>query len=157
MNRSLVRLNSIARIPALVRRTASAAAGDTDAKPKPQEASVAVFSGIQPTGIPHLGNYLGALRQWAEIQKTSPPSASLTFCIVDLHAITQPQWAFGLRQRKVEMLAMMLAIGLDPRRCTIFEQSRVPAHSELMWVLACMASMGKLSRMTQWKVRVLYN
>lgn len=115
--------------------------------------NVSVFSGIQPTGIPHLGNYLGALRQWVGIQDKSPESARLIFCIVDLHAITQPQEADQLRERKMEMLAALLAVGLDPRRCTIFEQSRVPAHSELMWILSCVASMGRLNRMTQWKVR----
>jgi tryptophanyl-tRNA synthetase len=102
--------------------------------------------------VPHLGNYLGALRQWAEIQRSSPESAALTFCIVDLHAITQTQRVSELRQRKRELLATLLAVGLDPRRCTIFEQSKVPAHSELMWILSCVASMGRLSRMTQWKV-----
>lgn len=115
--------------------------------------NISVFSGIQPTGIPHLGNYLGALRQWVGIQDKSPESTRLIFCIVDLHAITQPQEAEQLRERKMEMLATLLAIGLDPRRCTIFEQSRVPAHSELMWILSCVAPMGRLNRMTQWKVR----
>ncbi|PUU82253.1 hypothetical protein B9Z19DRAFT_1018056 [Tuber borchii] len=116
--------------------------------------SISVFSGIQPTGIPHLGNYLGALRQWVGIQDKSPESARLIFCIVDLHAITQPQEAEQLRERKMEMLATLLAIGLDPRRCTIFEQSRVPAHSELMWILSCVAPMGRLNRMTQWKSKL---
>lgn len=111
-----------------------------------------VFSGIQPTGIPHLGNYLGALRQWVGFQNSAPPSTKLIFCIVDLHAITQPQNAANLRQWKKEMLTALLAIGLNPDRCIIFEQSRVPAHSELMWILSCVASTGRLSRMTQWKV-----
>ncbi|CUS08185.1 unnamed protein product [Tuber aestivum] len=115
---------------------------------------VSVFSGIQPTGVPHLGNYLGALRQWVGIQDNSPKSARLTFCIVDLHAITQPQEVEQLRKRKMELLATLLAIGLDPRRCTIFEQSRVPAHSELMWILSCFAPMGRLNRMTQWKSKL---
>lgn len=111
-----------------------------------------VFSGIQPTGIPHLGNYLGALRQWVGLQNSAPPSTKLIFCIVDLHAITQSQDASNLRRWKKEMLTALLAIGLNPDRCIIFEQSRVPAHSELMWILSCVASTGRLSRMTQWKV-----
>lgn len=115
-------------------------------------APATVFSGIQPTGIPHLGNYLGALRQWVGFQNSAPPSTKLIFCIVDLHAITQPQNASNLRQWKKEMLMALLAIGLNPDRCIIFEQSRVPAHSELMWILSCVASTGRLSRMTQWKV-----
>lgn len=119
------------------------------AKPTPP---ATVFSGIQPTGIPHLGNYLGALRQWVGFQNSAPPSTKLIFCIVDLHAITQPQNASDLRRWKKEMLTALLAIGLNPDRCIIFEQSRVPAHSELMWILSCVASTGRLSRMTQWKV-----
>lgn len=111
-----------------------------------------VFSGIQPTGVPHLGNYLGALRQWVGFQNSAPSSTKLIFCIVDLHAITQPQNASSLQQWKKEMLTALLAIGLNPDRCIIFEQSRVPAHSELMWILSCVASTGRLSRMTQWKV-----
>lgn len=111
-----------------------------------------VFSGIQPTGIPHLGNYLGALRQWIGLQNSAPSSTKLMFCIVDLHAITQPQEAPNFRRWKKEMLTALLAIGLNPDRCIIFEQSRVPAHSELMWILSCVASTGRLSRMTQWKV-----
>jgi tryptophanyl-tRNA synthetase len=124
------------------------------AKPTPP---ATVFSGIQPTGVPHLGNYLGALRQWVGLQNTAPPSTKLIFCIVDLHAITQPQNASGLRRWKKEMLTALLAIGLNPDRCIIFEQSRVPAHSELMWILSCVASTSRLSRMTQWKVNSFFS
>ncbi|KAI5850270.1 hypothetical protein DFP73DRAFT_538783 [Morchella snyderi] len=113
-----------------------------------------IFSGIQPTGVPHLGNYLGALKQWANFQNTETESTKLIFCIVDLHAITSPQKASNLRQWKKEMLTTLLAIGLNPERCIIFEQSRVPAHSELMWILSCIASTGRLSRMTQWKSKL---
>ncbi|RPA91986.1 tryptophanyl-tRNA synthetase [Choiromyces venosus 120613-1] len=116
--------------------------------------NISVFSGIQPTGVPHLGNYLGALRQWVGIQDNSPKSARLTFCIVDLHAITQPQEAEQLRKHKTELMATLLAVGLDPRKCTVFEQSRVPAHSELMWILSCVAPMARLNRMTQWKSKL---
>lgn len=114
-----------------------------------------VFSGIQPTGIPHLGNYLGALRQWAKLQETEPPETRLLYSIVDLHAITVKQDPKHLKQWRKESLATLLAIGLDPSRCTIFYQSDVPAHSELMWILSCTASVGYLSRMTQWKVCLL--
>ncbi|KAI1412970.1 tryptophanyl-tRNA synthetase [Hypoxylon sp. FL1857] len=117
-----------------------------------------VFSGIQPTGIPHLGNYLGALRQWKQLQDDVENSGSkdkLLFSVVDLHAITVPQDADVLRQRRREMLAALLAIGLDPEKgSTIFIQSSVPQHTELMWILSCTASMGYLGRMTQWKSKL---
>ncbi|POS81433.1 tryptophanyl-tRNA synthetase [Diaporthe helianthi] len=125
-----------------------------------------IFSGIQPTGVPHLGNYLGALSQWVALQEeatattttttasTGPPTTRLLFSVVDLHAITLPQDANQLRRWRREMLAALLAVGLDPARSTIFHQSSVPAHAELMWVLSCTASMGYLSRMTQWKSKL---
>ncbi|KAI1106327.1 tryptophanyl-tRNA synthetase [Jackrogersella minutella] len=117
-----------------------------------------VFSGIQPTGIPHLGNYLGALRQWKEMQDDLEASGSndkLLFSVVDLHALTMPQDAPALLLRRREMIAALLAIGLDPKKgSTIFLQSSVPQHTELMWILSCTASMGYLSRMTQWKSKV---
>ncbi|PKK43486.1 hypothetical protein CI102_12475 [Trichoderma harzianum] len=125
----------------------------TGAKPSSLRPRV-VFSGIQPTGVPHLGNYVGALRQWVNLQRDEQPSTKLIYSIVDLHAITVPQKPETLRQRKREVLAALLAIGLDPERCTIFYQSSVPAHSELMWILACTASVGYLSRMTQWKSKL---
>jgi tryptophanyl-tRNA synthetase len=111
-----------------------------------------IFSGIQPTGVPHLGNYLGAMRQWKRLQDQAGPNDKLYFSVVDLHAITMPQDAPVLRQRSREMLAALIAIGLAPRKSTLFYQSSVPAHSELMWILSCTASMGYLGRMTQWKV-----
>ncbi|CAG1972459.1 unnamed protein product, partial [Fusarium graminearum] len=98
-----------------------------------------IFSGIQPTGVPHLGNYVGALRQWVQLQRTEP-DAKLIYSIVDLHAITMPQPPEQLRRRKREALAALLAIGIDPGRATLFYQSSVPAHSELMWILSCTAS-----------------
>ncbi|KAM0720988.1 hypothetical protein Q7P37_003273 [Cladosporium fusiforme] len=110
-----------------------------------------IFSGIQPTGVPHLGNYLGALRQWVRLQDEASDDTTLIYSLVDLHAITIRQDPKQLRQWKKESLAMMLAIGLDPKRSIIFHQSDVPAHAELMWILSCQASTGYLSRMTQWK------
>ncbi|CCC13966.1 hypothetical protein SMACR_08087 [Sordaria macrospora] len=114
-----------------------------------------IFSGIQPTGVPHLGNYLGALQQWKRMQDNADPETTdLIFSVVDLHAITVPQQRGNLRKWKREMLATLLAIGLDPKRCTIFYQSMVPGHSELQWILSCTASTGYLSRMTQWKSKL---
>ncbi|KAI2642795.1 tryptophanyl-tRNA synthetase [Xylaria nigripes] len=114
-----------------------------------------VFSGIQPTGIPHLGNYLGALRQWKRLQDMAGEKDELYFSIVDLHAITMPQDAESLRLRRREMLAVLLAIGMDPKRSTMFYQSSVTQHSELMWILSCTASMGYLGRMTQYKSKIM--
>lgn len=111
-----------------------------------------IFSGIQPTGVPHLGNYLGALRQWVKLQdEADDNNTRLIYSLVDLHAITIRQDPAQLRQWKKESFAMLLAIGLDPERSTIFHQSDVAAHTELMWILSCQASTGYLSRMTQWK------
>lgn len=128
---------------ALQQKCASSTA--TTARPK------VIFSGIQPTGVPHLGNYLGALRQWARLQDEAADDTTLIYSLVDLHAITIRQDPKQLRQWKKESLAMLLAIGLDPKRSTIFHQSDVPAHAELMWILSCQASTGYLGRMTQWK------
>ena len=91
--------------------------------PKPK--SEVIFSGIQPTGVPHLGNYLGALRQWADLQNNTPADTKLIYAIVDLHAITARPDPEQLRTWKRETLATMLAIGLDPLRSTIFYQSAV--------------------------------
>jgi len=84
-----------------------------------------VFSGIQPTGTPHLGNYLGALRQWARLQDEPAPSTRLLFSVVDLHAMTIPQAAERLRRHKRETLAALLAVGIDPNRAAVFYQSSV--------------------------------
>ncbi|KAI1367828.1 hypothetical protein F5Y08DRAFT_326471 [Xylaria arbuscula] len=119
---------------------------------KSQHDHAVIFSGIQPTGIPHLGNYLGAMRQWKRLQDMAGDDDKLIFSIVDLHAITMPQDAEALRYRRREMLAALLAIGLDPKKSVLFYQSSVMQHSELMWILSCTASMGYLGRMTQYKV-----
>ncbi|KUI64930.1 Tryptophan--tRNA ligase, mitochondrial [Cytospora mali] len=128
--------------------TATATSSNYTANPK------VVFSGIQPTGIPHLGNYLGALSQWVRLQNEAAPDTKLLYSVVDLHAITVPQKAAELRAWRREMLAALLAVGLDPERSTISYQSSCPAHSELMWILSCTASMGYLNRMTQWKSKL---
>jgi len=106
-----------------------------------------VFSGVQPSGTLHLGNYLGALKNWVSIQN----EYENYFCIVDLHAITVPQEPKILRQKVREVAAMYLAAGLDPDRSIIFRQSRVSGHAELTWLLNCVAKVGELSRMTQFK------
>jgi tryptophanyl-tRNA synthetase len=106
------------------------------------------FSGIQPTADSfHLGNYLGAVRQWVAMQD----SHDAFYCVVDLHAITVPQDPASLRQRTRIAAAQLFAAGLDPERCTVFVQSHVPEHTELTWVLGCLTRMGELRRMTQFK------
>jgi tryptophanyl-tRNA synthetase len=106
------------------------------------------FSGIQPTADSfHLGNYLGAVRQWVALQE----SHDAFYCVVDLHAITVAQDPAELRQRTRVAAAQLFAAGLDPDRCTVFVQSHVPEHTELTWVLGCMTGFGELSRMTQFK------
>ncbi|CDR88473.1 probable MSW1-tryptophanyl-tRNA synthetase, mitochondrial [Sporisorium scitamineum] len=114
-----------------------------------------IFSGIQPTGIPHLGNYLGALRNWVDLQNASrSTSDELYFSIVGYHAITMPQQPSRLRSERSEMMATLLAIGLDPQRCTIFHQDQVAEHTELAWILNCITAFGKLNRMTTWKSKL---
>jgi len=106
-----------------------------------------VFSGIQPSGNLHLGNYLGALKNWVEIQD----QYDNFFCIVDLHAITVPQDPKVLRRKIRELAALYLASGIDPEKSVVFRQSRVSGHAELAWLLNCVAKVGELSRMTQFK------
>jgi len=109
-----------------------------------------IFSGIQPTGNLHLGNYLGAIRNWVQLQH----DYDCIFCIVDLHALTQPQDPNELRAATREVTAAFIAAGIDPERCIIFNQSMVSAHAELAWLLGCLTPLGWLNRMTQFKERV---
>jgi tryptophanyl-tRNA synthetase len=106
-----------------------------------------IFSGIQPTGNLHLGNYLGAIRNWVALQR----DYDCIFCIVDLHALTLPQDPEQLRNATREVTAAYIASGIDPERCIIFNQSTVPAHAELAWLLSCLTPLGWLNRMTQFK------
>jgi tryptophanyl-tRNA synthetase len=107
-----------------------------------------VLSGIQPTADSfHLGNYLGALRNWVALQDTH----DAFYCVVDLHAITAGHEPKLLRQRTRASAAQLLAVGLDPERCTLFVQSHVPEHAQLAWVLGCLTGFGEASRMTQFK------
>ncbi|XP_012697729.3 tryptophan--tRNA ligase, mitochondrial [Clupea harengus] len=109
-----------------------------------------VFSGIQPTGVPHLGNYLGALESWVSLQDVY---GSVLYSIVDLHAITQPQDPTLLRQNVLDMAASLLACGIDPERSILFQQSQVAEHAELSWILGCLTSMPRLRHLPQWKMK----
>jgi tryptophanyl-tRNA synthetase len=106
-----------------------------------------IFSGIQPTGRKHLGNYIGAIRQYVEGQDRG----EAIYCIVDLHAITVPYDARELRERVHDTTALLLAAGLDPERCILFRQADVQEHTELCWLLASQTAWGDLNRMHQWK------
>ncbi len=106
-----------------------------------------VFSGVQPSGEAHLGNYLGAFRQWVNLQDTY----ECFFCIVDQHAITGQYDPAVLPQRIFDMAVSLLAVGLDPDRCSIFVQSEVPEHTELAWLFNAVTPVGELERMTQYK------
>ena len=106
-----------------------------------------VFSGVQPTGNIHIGNYLGAIRQFVELQEEN----ECIYCIVDMHSITVPQNPKELRQHTLDVAALYLAVGIDPKKSIVFVQSDVPGHAELSWVLTCTSYTGELSRMTQFK------
>jgi len=106
-----------------------------------------IFSGIQPSGDPHIGNYSGGFRQYAETQERG----EAFFCIVDLHAITIQHDPAALREGTLDIAAMLFATGLDPERSTVFVQSHVTAHAEAAWLLSSVASYGQLGRMTQFK------
>jgi len=106
-----------------------------------------IFSGIQPSGNLHIGNYLGAVLQWVEMQE----KYEAFFCIMDLHAITMPQDPKELRERTLEIVKIYLAAGIDPKKAALFVQSHVREHAELGWILTTLARMGELERMTQYK------
>jgi tryptophanyl-tRNA synthetase len=106
-----------------------------------------IFSGVQPTGNLHLGNYLGAIRNWVTLQR----DFDCIFCIVDLHALTVPQDPAQLKAQTREVTAAYIAAGIDAERCIIFNQSAVPGHAELAWLLSCLTPLGWLNRMTQFK------
>ncbi|HMF86684.1 MAG TPA: tryptophan--tRNA ligase [Gemmatimonadaceae bacterium] len=106
-----------------------------------------IFSGIQPSGSLHIGNYLGAVKNWVDLQH----KYESFFCIVDYHAITVPYEPADLRARTVDMALSLLAAGLDPAKCTVFVQSRVPEHTELAWIFNTLTPLGELERQTQFK------
>ncbi|TFK66763.1 tryptophanyl-tRNA synthetase [Pluteus cervinus] len=113
-----------------------------------------VLSGIQPTGVPHLGNYLGAMTNWVRLERTSSPQDELLYTVVGWHALTLPQDPKALMESRIDMLATLLAIGLDPKRSVIFHQDQVRGHTELAWILSCLTPVGWLRRMTTWKSRL---
>ncbi|HSU24605.1 MAG TPA: tryptophan--tRNA ligase [Pyrinomonadaceae bacterium] len=106
-----------------------------------------IFSGAQPTGQLHIGNYLGALKNWVALQN----EYESFFCIVNLHALTLPQDPKVLRQKTLDLARIYLAAGIDTEKSTVFIQSDVPQHAELTWILSCISRMGELERMTQFK------
>ena len=106
-----------------------------------------IFSGVQPTGNLHLGNYLGAIKNWIALQD----EFECIFCVVDLHAITVPQEPAVLRRAIREVAACLIASGINPEKSVLFNQSRVPQHAELAWIFNCVARLGWLNRMTQFK------
>lgn len=106
-----------------------------------------IFSGIQPSGELHIGNYLGAVKNWVQLQHRY----ECVFCVVDYHAITGPYEPADLRQRTFDMAVSLLAAGLDPDKCTLFVQSMVPEHTELAWILNTVTPLGELERQTQFK------
>ena len=106
-----------------------------------------IFSGVQPTGNLHLGNYLGAIKNWVELQNNN----KCIFCIVDLHAFTVPRNCISIKNNILEVAAAYIAAGIDPKRNIIFVQSHVSYHSELSWILSCFTPIGWLNRMTQFK------
>lgn len=107
-----------------------------------------IFSGIQPSGNVHIGNFLGAIQQFVKLQEEE---GEKYYCIVDLHAVTVPQEPQQLREQTLELAALYLASGLDPKRSALFIQSHVSAHAELAWMLQCISRTGELNRMTQFK------
>ncbi|KAI5282695.1 tryptophan--tRNA ligase, mitochondrial isoform X1 [Manis pentadactyla] len=109
-----------------------------------------VFSGIQPTGIPHLGNYLGAINNWVRLQEEH---GSMLYSIVDLHSITVPQDPAILRQSILDMTAALLACGINPEKSILFQQSQVSEHIQLSWILTCMVSLPRLQHLHQWKAK----
>ena len=111
-----------------------------------------IFSGIQPTGRKHLGNYIGAIRQYVEGQDRGDPAI---YCIVDLHAVTVPYEPAELRDRLYDTTAVLLASGLDPERCVLFRQSDVHEHTELCWLLSSVTAIGELNRMHQFRDKSL--
>ena len=106
-----------------------------------------VFSGVQPTGNLHIGNYLGALKQFVELQEDH----ECIYCVVDMHSITLPQDPAELKKHTLDIAALYMAVGIDPKKSIIFAQSTVPGHAELNWILTCNSYTGELSRMTQYK------
>jgi tryptophanyl-tRNA synthetase len=126
--------------------------GHQSGAPATLAAAVRIFSGIQPTGRKHLGNFIGAIQQYVAAQERGDPAI---FCIVDLHAITLPYEPGSLRERVHDTTAILLAAGLDPARCVLFRQGDVPQHTELSWLLSSVTAVGELNRMHQFRDKSL--
>ncbi|XP_060618558.2 tryptophan--tRNA ligase, mitochondrial [Anolis sagrei] len=109
-----------------------------------------IFSGIQPTGIPHLGNYLGAITNWVKLQDEC---SSVLYSIVDLHSLTTPREPTVLRTSIQDIAAVLLACGLNPQKCILFQQSQVPEHTQLAWILGCFTSVPRLQHFPHWKIK----
>ncbi|KAJ7317656.1 hypothetical protein JRQ81_003818 [Phrynocephalus forsythii] len=109
-----------------------------------------IFSGIQPTGIPHLGNYLGAITSWVKLQEEC---SSVLYSIVDLHSLTVPREPEVLWMAILDITAVLLACGINPKKCFLFRQSQVPGHTELGWILGCLTSVTHLTHFPQWKIK----
>lgn len=134
----------------------ASAAAETVSEPATEEPAkptrpARVLSGVQPTGKLTLGNYLGAIKQWVDLQNDPETNTDSLFCVVDLHAITAPHDPKELAEQTRQAAAVYLAAGLDPEKCTIFVQSHVRAHSELCWLLSCATPMNWMERMIQYK------
>jgi len=127
--------------------SAQSATDANSADETPPDRPQRVFSGIQPTGSTHLGNYLGALRNWEKLQDSN----DAIYCIVDLHALTAPREPGEVLRGTLDIAKMMLAVGIDPDRSKMFAQSHVREHTELAWLMQCVVAYGELSRMTQFK------
>ncbi|XP_048338755.1 tryptophan--tRNA ligase, mitochondrial isoform X2 [Sphaerodactylus townsendi] len=115
-----------------------------------KKALMRIFSGIQPTGVPHLGNYLGALTNWVKLQEECD---SVLYSIVDLHSLTVPRDPTVLRTSILDVTAVLLACGINPKKCILFQQSQVPEHAQLGWILGCFTSIPQLQHFPQWKTK----
>lgn len=146
MLRKLIRNRSLQPSP-LSCRFSSKASSSLKSKTEPTFPRK-IFSGVQPTGALHIGNYFGAIKRWVDLQNASE---DVTYCIVDLHSITLPQDPEKLRTRSLELTAILLACGIDKTRSTLFLQSSVPQHTELGWILGCMTTMPRLAHLPQFK------
>ncbi|BEI80746.1 hypothetical protein CcaverHIS002_0112750 [Cutaneotrichosporon cavernicola] len=138
------------RIPRVVPQAGRRLASSVTATKKQE----VIFSGIQPTGTPHLGNYLGLFLPFLDLQSSSNPSTPIYLSVVGLHSITLPQNPTQLISDRRNMLAALLACGVDPNRTTLYLQEQVPQHAELAWYFNTISSVGRLQRMTTWKSRL---
>lgn len=138
------------QLPRLIRRASTVATVESIPD---FAAGSRIFSLIQPTGNIHIGNYLGAIRNWKEITDKSPEGVQCIFGTADLHSLTQTPSASELLDNRYGAMASLISSGIDPDKCILFHQSSVPEHSELYWIFTCITSMGALNRMTQWKLK----